>query len=271
MNRTPAESGHVARTIGALEMLAQQTHSVVSLAEGLEVHPRTVKRMLEALVQLQYVGVVGNDHGQPLYRATLKLTTLSERLLHDSDLIQISAPYVAKLRDVTGEAAHLSMGSRDGVSHVLQEGGESLVIAKPRAGEYVPFYATAVGKALLAFQDEYWEYLPEHFVPFTRHTVTSRAQLQEKLLEVRRTGISQDALENSLELRCLAAPICDATGVIAALGISAPSSRFTLDLVPHRSQQVLGIATELSAHLGGDLPALISGSGHASEYLDHQQ
>lgn len=251
------DNGHVARTIGALELLAREPHTVTSLAEGLEVHPRTVKRMLQALVQLQYVGIIGKLGQQPLYRATLKLAGLSERLLQDSDLLKVAAPFVTKLRNLTGEASHLSIGSREGVSHVLQEAGQGIVVVKPRTGEFVPYHATAVGKALLAFDEKYWEYLPEHLIPFTKCTVTNRLQLRERLREIQRTGVSHDALENSLELRCMAAPVCDATGLVAALGASAPSSRFTADLVPTMARTVFDIASELSAQLGGDLPAFV--------------
>ncbi|SJM59719.1 IclR family transcriptional regulator [Gulosibacter sp. 10] len=255
---SPASTGHVARVLNALESLATKAHTVNSLAEELGVHPRTVRRMLEPLIELQYVGLTGKEEGQPQYRATLKIATLAERLIRDSDLLKVSAPFVAKLRNLTGEACHLSIGAREGVSHILQEAGQSLVSVKPRAGEYVPYHATAVGKALLAFDPRCMDYLPEHLVAYTRHTLTTMMQLQQNLAEIRRTGVSHDALENSMELRCMAAPVCDASGVVAAIGVSAPSSRFTEDLVPMVSRLVRGVASDLSKALGGDLESMIS-------------
>ncbi len=108
--------GHVARILQCLEALASRPCTVDSLTRELGVHRRTVLRTLPSMIELGYVGIVGQKNGQSLYRATLKPTTLAKGVTAGSDLREMSAPFVSRVR--------AAPSSRFGASSVRAAGHE---------------------------------------------------------------------------------------------------------------------------------------------------
>jgi len=237
------ESWHVVRTLRALECLALRPHTEVELAQQLEVHPRTVRRLVRRLIAEEYV----IESSPRVYAATLRIVALAGHIMERTDLVRTAFPYVVSLRNRTGEAAHLSVPNDKEVIHLVQETGKSVVTVKPRLGEQVPYHCTAVGKALLAHLPARYEHLSDGGLQrFTEHTIVDRTDLLRELATIRERGYATDDREYSLELRCVAAPVFSASGgVVAALGISAPSSRL---LVKHFSE-VGKIATQTALEL----------------------
>jgi DNA-binding IclR family transcriptional regulator len=245
------QSAHVSRTLKTLELLATEPRTAPQLADELGVHPRTVRRLLGRLLDEGYV--VQDGHGRA-YSLTLKVVALAGRVVERTDLVRVAFPYVVRLRNETGEAAHLCVPREDGVMHLVQESGESIVSVSSRVGEVVPYASTAVGKALLAHRTEHWKALFERGLPqLTEHTITEPADLLVELQRIRERGFAIDDRESDLELRCCAAAVFDQRGhAVAAIGVSAPSSRLGCDLLPDLGVTVLTVARSLSAALGHD-------------------
>lgn len=243
------ESAHVVRTLRALELLARRSQTAPELATELGVHPRTMRRLLGRLVEEGYVEQQG--HGRE-YQLTLKLVALVGHVVERTDLVRIGFPYVVRLRNETGEAAHLCVPRENGVMHLIQESGESIVSVSSRLGEVVPYTSTAVGKALLAHLQIYWKPIFEAGLPqLTDNTITDPAELLVELARIRERGVAIDNQESDLELRCCAAPVFDHRDhAVAAIGISAPASRFAVTDVPDRAAVVVAAARDLSAALG---------------------
>jgi DNA-binding IclR family transcriptional regulator len=248
--RRAPESAHVARTLHALELLILRASTASEVAQALGVHRRTAHRLLESFVAEGYAARWGPDSAH--YEATMKIVGLAGRLLDRTDLAQVAFPYVTRLRNQVDEAAHLSIPVEDGVMHLLQETGGNVVMVKPRVGEIVAYHSTAVGKALLAFEPEAAERrLREPLEAFTENTITNPGELLLELARIRSRAYAVDELENTLDLRCVAAPVFDHTRTpVAALGISAPAVRLTPEHVPAVGVAVAGVAEALSEALG---------------------
>lgn len=246
------ESAHVIRTLRVLEALAFGPCTASRLAEQLDAHPRTLRRLLGRLVAEGYASPVADGRGE--YIATLKLVALAGYVLERTDLVHVCFPYVARLRNATGEAAQFSVPGEDGVLHLAQETGENVALVKPRLGEQVPYHATASGKALLAhLPDRVQRVLERGLIAYTDQTLTDPADLLLNLTRVRDVGYAVDDRELSDDVRCVAAPVRDHTGaVIGCIGISAPSTRLALADVPDTAQHVLEAAETLSETLGFD-------------------
>jgi DNA-binding IclR family transcriptional regulator len=244
------ETAHVARTLRALELLTQRPRSASDVAQALGVHRRTANRLLESLVAEGYV--VRPPGGAVEFEATMKIVGLAGRFVDRNDLVQIAFPYVTRLRNLAGEAAHLSVPTDEGVMHLLQETGENVVMVKPRVGELVAYHSTAVGKALLAHSPAIAEKtLSRPLEAFTEHTITDPAELLVELSRIRSRAYAVDELENTLDLRCVAAPVFDHNAeVVAALGISAPALRLQASQVPGAGAAVVEFAASLSEALG---------------------
>lgn len=246
-----SEAQHVARTLRALELLAGAPRTPVELAALLDVVPRTARRLIERLVAEGYAVPFGEGRS---YAASLKLVALAGGVIDRIDVVRIAFPFVTRLRNETQETSHLSVPVEHGVLHLLHETGERLVGVRPRFGEQVPYHATAVGKALLAYRPDEWERLRglalESFTPFT---IVEPAQLFVELAEIRERGYAVDDRENSLDLRCVAAPVFDySRTAIAALGMSAPETRLSIEGAHEVSEVVKATAQALSEALGFD-------------------
>ena len=85
---------------------------------------------------------------------------------------------------------------------------------------------------------------------YTAKTITEPSLLERHLGAVRADGYAVDDEETFAGVRCIAAPIQDhRQQVIAALGISGPTTRITHEQLPHFAQTVMQVAAQLSSEL----------------------
>jgi DNA-binding IclR family transcriptional regulator len=82
------EAYFVTRTLGVLELLATGPRTAVRLADELEIHPRTVRRILARLV---HDGYATRTHGaRPLYSLTPRFALLAGRALREQVRAQLA-------------------------------------------------------------------------------------------------------------------------------------------------------------------------------------
>ena len=85
----------------------------------------------------------------------------------------------------------------------------------------------------------------------TAQTLTTLNQLKREVQVTLKRGYSVDNEEFNLGVRCLAAPVFDADGgVMAALGITAATVRFSKERIPEVATKVRAVAAELSQLMG---------------------
>jgi DNA-binding IclR family transcriptional regulator len=131
-----------------------------------------------------------------------------------------------------------------------------VVSVSGQTGEYVPLYCTAHGKALLADFDlpglkSLFGGLP--LQAYSSSTEVSLARLAKELVKIHADGYAIDDGEYRDELRCVAAPVRDRTGaVVAAVGISAPSTRFPHERYAIVAEHVLRCAKDIGVVLAGE-------------------
>lgn len=257
MQSTSTESSTqvVERVLKAIELLAARPATPDELADALDVHRRTVTRMLGTM---ESAGYVQRDPTIPqLYHLSFRIVTLAGMLLHRNDVVRIARPRVARLRDRTGEAAHLSVPAKRKVVHVIHEHSTNRLMVKAEAGDEALLHCSAVGKTLLAFRPDLLAQLAgTTLVRLTEKTITSSARLEQHLQETRERGYAVDDEEIEIGTRCVAAPVRDYAGeVIAALGISGPALRITPDRVEELAVMVREEADAVSALLGFGPPS----------------
>ena len=89
------------------------------------------------------------------------------------------------------------------------------------------------------------------FVRTTPHTLVHRTKLKKDLERTRQRGYALDDEEAVLGARCVAAPVFDAGGnVAAAVSVSGPITRISAGKVPIVGSAVREAAAEISARLG---------------------
>jgi DNA-binding IclR family transcriptional regulator len=101
----------------------------------------------------------------------------------------------------------------------------------PEVGIVIPAHACALGKALLAYDDDAAaRVLATELRSMTGETITAKAALKAVLTDVRASGIATEAEEAVLGECGLAAPLAEAGGNLAgALGLVVPSGEWPVE------------------------------------------
>lgn len=248
------ESWYVTRTLAALELLAFGPASASEVAHGLQVHPRTARRMLS---RLAVDGYVRRTERAQRYEPTMRLVALAGQIVERSALARQAVPHVRALRERTGATAHLGVPSYDSVLCLVHADERAACgsAAAPQLRELAPSHCTAAGLALLAWRHRWRrDLLSRPLVRHTDRTVVDVAALERAAIRVRRCGYAVEDGEYRHGLRAAAAPVFSESGEpVAALSISGSSARLSdLDAA---GRHVLAAASALSAALGFDLGA----------------
>lgn len=214
------------RGLEALDYLTARSEPsrLTDIALHLDVDKSNASHVLRTLVAAGYAEQTDNRR----YKATSKVQPkqghdLEEIIACREGLHQT----LVDLVDLTGECSHMAVlvGTRvwyvDKISSPLP-----LKVDHP-IGSLAPLHCTALGKAFLAFGDARETGALE---PFTPKTITRPQALVAEIETTRRRGYAVDDEEFSPGIRCAAVPIYAAPGdMIAAIGVSGPSARVSLD------------------------------------------
>ena len=181
---------------------------------------------------------------------------LAKRLSGESSGIAAAAPVLARLVRTHGETCHLAVRDRMHVLYVDKLlGNHNITVQGARVGTKLDMHCTGVGKVLLAFADpgDVDEYLAS--IPLPRHTpntITDKDAFRAELARIRAQGVGFDLGEAVEDVFCVAAPVRDELGqVAAAVSLSAPVNRFT----KHREEYLRSVktaATEISRAVAAD-------------------
>ncbi len=160
--------------------------------------------------------------------------------------ILLKSPYrfYSNSKNDTSESSYISVLRDGNVVYLNVIETEQAVRVLPRIGNVGPAYATATGKAQLAYYDsiELEKLYSGEFQRITPNSIGNFDQLKEELAEIKRMGYAIDNEEYELGVRCVGAPIKDFMGnVIAGISVSAPSERMAIE---HIHEHVAPIVTD---------------------------
>jgi len=241
----------IKRAFAILEQvgLSAQGLALAELSKRVGLHTSTTFHLIQTMVQL---GHVRQDPETKQYHIGARLFTLASGALNENLLVRMARPILEDLSADTGENAHLAMRIGNEVVAVAQVAGTGSF--QMNVGNTRPAHATALGKVLMADLssaqlDAFLE--KDMFPQFTPKTITDADVLRSELEAVRQTGIAYDDCEYNPEARCLAAPVRDFSGrTVAAIGVSGPIWRMSLQRLKQLDGQVSEAARLLSSTLG---------------------
>ena len=241
-----AEIQTLARGLIILEKLAEAPNGlgITELAEEFSVDKGNMSRLLQTLANY---GFAKKDEDSRKYTLGPQIVRLSRIVLTRMPLRETAKPYLKELVAATGECAHLAIAAQGQALYIDQEESPSSLRVTTWVGTLAPLYCTALGKVLLSFAHNP---LPEKLQVYTVRTITDLALLQHHLELVRNQGYAIDDEEYEVGVRCIAVPVYDYRDkCVAAVGISGPTSRLTLELLPKMTQIVQDIGKALSLRL----------------------
>lgn len=183
-----------------------------------------------ALRTLELSGYLIRGGAERSYAPGQKIWTISRCLPDLKDAFEKLSPVLEVLSERTGQVAHIGMldGSRVVLTDVVLTSSARVSVTQA-AGDMEDVYCSAIGKTLVAFAPSALKSRVISDQSFTRHTeftISDREALAMELSEIRRKRVAFDDREGSLDVSCIAAPICDPSGrAIIAIGISTIASK----------------------------------------------
>jgi len=241
----------------AARLLSEVVHSAdpmtftgLSAATGLA--KSTTSRLLLAL---ERNGLVRrDDHGR--FLPGEMFVSFAWRGGAEAGLVAVAQPFLERLGKATGETINLGVASHGLVEQIAQVDSTYLIGGTNWVGMSVPLHCSALGKVLLAYgaaqlSGQLPGQLPGGALERrTGKTITTEAALRTELATVRARGYAVTDEELEPGLIAVAAPIYGYDGaVVAALSVSAPTTRMSRDSLG----TVAGYCTEEAAGLSAVL------------------
>ena len=199
------------------------------------------------VVELREQGLVESSHAG--HSLGLRLFELGGLALRHNHLVAMARPYMEELYERTQRVVQLGILQGFDVMYVVRVGRQGhQLVASPVAGR-IPATCAAIGKAILAYNDELVDDVVAHGLQRrTRHSVSDPVVLRSALAEVRRTGIASELDEARVGLACVASPIIVDGSVHAAISLTMPVAAFSpLSLGPMVKSTVAKLSKEMSS------------------------
>ena len=244
----------IERMMSLLDALASEHDpaTLKTLSQTTGLHPSTAHRILAVMAHARLV----ERHENSTYALGIRLLELGNIVKSRISIGAVARPYMQELHNQIGEAINLGIRDHDDIVYVERtSSGRSLVRVVYLVGGRAPLHLTSLGKLFLAADTapEVRAYAKRTGLPGkTEYSLSSLDALEKNLEQVRQTGIAYDIEEAEIGLRCVATPILNDEGRIAAgLSISAPTDR----LKPEWEVLLKRTAEDISQALGYRPPA----------------
>jgi DNA-binding IclR family transcriptional regulator len=203
---------------------------------------------------LEKRGYLARERGTGKYKIGLKALSLGSRMDVGGDLKQAALPVLRRLVERYKLTAHLAVLDHNEAVYIEKVEAPGFIKMDTWVGKRMEVHSTAVGKSIAAHlpSEEVEAIIKERGLRrFTAKTITSRAGLLADLEKVRRKGYSVDDEENSVGARCVAAPVFDSSGRVAAsIGVSATVTQIDRGSIAKIAEAVKQAAREVSRQLG---------------------
>lgn len=250
--KSPVQS--LDRAFGLLNIIANEADGIAlgALAQKADLAPSTTHRLLGAL---EGRGMVEFDEQAGAWQIGLAAFQIGAGFLHRRDFVAAARAPMRRLMQEAGETVNLAILNQHRVVFIAQIECEEVMRMAVRIGSIGPLHASAVGKAMLAFtpDDEAQTLIDAlSFPQLTPKTLPDRAAYESELYNVRKAGFAIDDEEQSLGLRCIAAPVFNEfSEPVCALSISGPTVRVSQARTGHLARLVQEAADRVTEKLGG--------------------
>ena len=227
---------------------------VREIAKGVEMSPSTVHRLLGLLEE---EGLVRQDDPGGGYDVGTELLRLAWTASSTHPIRSAALPHMQELAEASGET--VSFGLYDPhrqqtyVLAVVESAAPVRYVSKLH--EWRDLHTGASGRAVMAFlpDDERRAVIERtRLAPATAHTITSAAELERVLRDVRERGYAFSQEERRLGGIGIAAPVFGPGGkVVAEVGVSVPTQRFVARDEDRLARLVVACAARITEDVGG--------------------
>jgi len=241
----------IERAFAILRALAVQPCGVTELSERVGLPKSTVARLLNALDD---EGAIEQIESGGDYRLGPAIEEIAGGSSTNRSLISAAQPFLVDLSEQTEESSGLDvLDGRDIHFMDIVEAGQDVQV-RNWTGESGPAHSLSAGLAILAHADDQTidDYIEGGLTQVTSQTVSTGAELRERLAQVKSAGYAWVHEEFAEGINSVAAPVFGADGVVAALRIHGPTYRFPN---PEQTHDIGMLVAHAAAQLSEQLQA----------------
>jgi len=223
--------------------------TIAELVEQLGYPSASVFRITQELTTMGYLV---REPASRRFTLTNKFLLLGRPGGEERGLVEASLGAMRRLHKETGETVQLCC-LLETQSVIL----EQLISTHPfkysgQLGARCPAFSCAPGKAIIAAlpEDEQSDVISRiRFKKYTPTTLSTPAAFKKELLVIREQGFAVDRSEGLLGIHCVAAAICDRSGLpVGAITIAGPESRIPESEFPHLGQLISELVARAAAN-----------------------
>jgi len=247
-SKTWLGSQTLVRGLDVLETVASGVSNLPELAARLGLNRSTAHRLAATLVERRYLTFVPRT-GYGLGPKSLELGYQARVQLN---IPRVARSHLEQLAAQTGDTVHLGVLDGTRALYLDKIPGRRRVEISSRVGELQPLRSTGLGKALLLDADDA---LLKDFYRCEngreqKYRVSESTWLR-RMRDYAKRGCAFDMEENEDRIRCVAAPIRDATGSIkASISVSSAAQYMNDERMQTLVGQVRWTAEQISRELG---------------------
>ena len=245
--RSPSGSQTLLRGLDVLEGAAEGPVPLGDLAEALGLTRSTTHRLANALIERRYLTLVPGRG----YQLGPKLLELGFRAQQQADLVQIARPRLGALASRSEDTVHLGIMDGDRALYLDKIPGRRRIVISSRVGDRHPLTSTGLGKALLIDSDpDRWRELYELDQSQSPSSIDYETWIT-RMQGYAQCGRAFDLEENEDQIRCVAAPIRDASGgIVGAISVSSAAQYMDDDRMEQLTGEVVETANSIGRELG---------------------
>ncbi|CUJ22586.1 transcriptional regulator [Achromobacter xylosoxidans] len=247
----PAGTQTLMRGLGVIQAVAAGARDLKDICAHIGVARSTTHRLASCLVQERYLRSLPGVG----YVLGPKLIELGFQAREAFPMATLARPYLDGLAAETGDTIHLAVRDNDEVLYLEKIPGKKGLEMRSRVGHRMPLAATGVGKALLLDADEpQWKALHRVGAPVSSRAPGGRQTweaFRDRMRDYAANGYAFDLEDNEPSIRCVAAPVRDASsGIVAAISVSSTVPYMSLERMRDMVDVVKEAAARISAELG---------------------
>ena len=251
----PTGTQTLLRGLAVVQAVANGARDLKDIARVIGTTRSTTHRLASCLVDERYLRVLPKVG----YLLGPKLIELGFQAREELPLVTLAGPYLDELSVLTGDTIHLAVREDDEVLYLHKNPGRNGPEMRSRVGHRMPLARTGIGKAMLLDSplDE-WRRLYEagqlaggKNPLWPDHQEPSWEQFEERMRSYVAGGYAFDLEDNEPSIRCVAAPVRDASRrIVAGISIASTVPYMPLEKMAELIPVIKQVAARLSAELG---------------------
>jgi DNA-binding IclR family transcriptional regulator len=217
------------KSIGVLSEVAEAA-TPPDMAELIKItgFPRgTLHRIVQSLIAERLI----TAREDKTFVLAPRIIQLAARALEQNDISRLAEPALGILCDKTKETVHFAVNNDDSMVYTCKKDSPHAIRIASSLGESVPWHASAIAQSVLAAMPSDGQKRIVRSLKlgkFTKHTLTKKRELENRLKEVSKQGYSVAHQETDLDIECYGVAVKDADGFpVAGFSVSVPLFRHT--------------------------------------------